>query len=123
MSGTAIVAAATDAAAEIEELRRLVKKREAELDDMQGDLDRAEEDARNFERLLDDAIEKLGRMEHLEDRAKPSRPDVKRMDACDWTHASNLCVCQVCGFQYWEHATVPGYTWIHRICDGRLVKL
>lgn len=117
------MAAATDVAAELEELRRLVKKREAELADMQADLDRAEEDSRRYERQLDDAAEQLERMEQLEDSAKPSRPDVKRMDAGDWTRSSSMCVCQVCGFQFWEHATVPGYAWIHRICDGRLVKL
>jgi predicted nuclease with TOPRIM domain len=114
-----------DASAEVDELRRLVKRRERELDEMSADLERAESDARDYEHQLHEALAQVERMderlEHLS--TKPFRPDVKRMDAGDWTHASSICVCDACGYQYWEHAHVPGYEWVHRLCDGRLVKL
>lgn len=47
-----------------------------------------------------------------------------------WGRAGSLCVCPVCGCEYWEHPPSPWYIdtctntpWLHRLCDGRLVKL
>ncbi len=49
----------------------------------------------------------------LADKVKALEADNERIER----------VCDVCGYQFWEHPTVPGYMWMHRICDGRLVKL
>jgi hypothetical protein len=57
------------------------------------------------------------------ERLRPYKPDKKRVDAGDWIRASGLCICQVCGFEYYDHAPVVGYEWLQRLCDGRLVKL
>jgi len=53
----------------------------------------------------------------------PSRPDKIRVAEGDWEDAYSDYRCDVCGCRYDEHVTVPGYTWLRRICDGTLVKL
>jgi hypothetical protein len=54
---------------------------------------------------------------------RPFAPDQIRVDRGDYVRASQDVVCPTCGCEYWRHATVQGYEWLHRICDGRLVKL
>lgn len=54
---------------------------------------------------------------------RPFKPDKVRVDRDDWTRASGLCVCPTCELPYFDHATVRGYEWLNRLCDGRLVKL
>jgi hypothetical protein len=110
-------------AADVEKLEREIRQLERENGRLEDKLERAESEAYNFEHQLNEALERVEELEPAEEYSKPFRPDVKRMDAGDWIHSSSQCVCTVCGFQFWEHATVPGYMWIHRICDGRLVKL
>lgn len=53
---------------------------------------------------------------------KPCRPDAARVDRGDYVRAAGDTVC-TCGFLYYDHDTVRGYRWLHRLCDGRLVKL
>ena len=113
-----LVAAASDAEAEIARLR-------AEIDRLTGRLDRANDRADEYVLERDCARGELRALqnEHAAERRKPYRPDAKRIDAGDWTRASGQCVCDVCGCLYFEHAPVQGFEWMHRICDGRLVKL
>lgn len=54
---------------------------------------------------------------------RPFKPDAIRVDRGDYTRASGMCICEVCGVCYFDHATVQGFTWLNRLCDGRLVKL
>jgi hypothetical protein len=98
---------------QVANLERRVERLEAENDRLSDRLDSAEADACDFESKYEWAVDKIDRLEseHDADRRKPYRPDVKRMDAGDWTHASSICVCDACGYQYWEHAHVPGYEW------------
>lgn len=101
------------------------------IESVRADYVRVTRDLEAAERRFDEAEQELaivkGELKELTRKAqiqpKPFRPDLKRIDAGDWVRASQYCVCDVCGFQYWEHATVQGFEWIHRICDGRLVKL
>lgn len=58
-----------------------------------------------------------------DERRKPFRPDSIRVDKGDYVRASGMCTCAICGCDYWEHATVKGFEWLHRLCDGKLVKL
>lgn len=49
-------------------------------------------------------------------------------DACDYTRASGECICETCGAQYCDHPMakdLPGCDgpFLHRLCDGALVKL
>jgi hypothetical protein len=50
-------------------------------------------------------------------------PDEIRVERGDWHRASGLVECLVCGLPCYDHAPVTGFPWLHRICDGRLVKL
>lgn len=54
---------------------------------------------------------------------RPFKPDAIRVERGDWVRASGMCICDVCGVSYFDHATVRGYDWLQRLCDGRLVKL
>lgn len=110
-------------AKKIEKLEQEIRQLERENGRLEDRLSTAEGNAYDLEQQLNDAVARVEELEPAEEHAKPFRPDVKRMDRGDWIHSSSQCVCAVCGFQFWEHATVPGYMWMHRICDGRLVKL
>ena len=49
-------------------------------------------------------------------------------DPCDNVRASGECICETCGMQYYDHPLaddLPGYDgpFLHRLCDGQLVKL
>lgn len=114
----ASAAVATDTETELRSLR-------AEVDRLTNRLDRVRDEASGYEQERDDALHELRKLEREQavPLRKAFRPDTKRIDAGDWVRASNLSVCEVCGYQYWEHADVPGFEWIHRLCDGRLVKL
>lgn len=106
---------ASEAEAETARLR-------AECDRLTSCLDRVNDSSEEFERkwyLAQDELEEL----KDDSNARPFRPDAKRIDAGDWTRACGQSVCDVCGYQYWEHATVQGFTWMHRLCDGRFIKL
>lgn len=107
----------------IEKLERENRRLEEENGRLESQLDSAQFEARDFERSYYDALERVEALEADEHLIRPARPDVKRVDRGDWTRAMSSCVCDICGFQFWEHAPVPGYMWMHRICDGRLVKL
>lgn len=61
-------------------------------------------------------------MDCIEPR-RPFRPDKLRVDRNDWMRASGLAVCTTCELLYADHASVRGYEWLTRLCDGRLVKL
>lgn len=54
---------------------------------------------------------------------RPFKPDRIRIDRGDWRRASGMCVCQICGCDYYDHPNVRGYEWLTRLCDGQLVKL
>ncbi len=55
---------------------------------------------------------------------RPHKPDrIRVIDRGDWTRASGLSTCDVCACTYFDHASVRGYDWLTRLCDGRLVKL
>jgi hypothetical protein len=48
----------------------------------------------------------------------------------DFRRSASEMVCERCGCQYWEHPPSPYYIdtltnlpWLHRLCDGTLVKL
>ncbi len=102
-----------------------VKRLRAEVARLTACLDRANDNAEEFERswyLATDEFERLQSEQSVASK-KPFRPDQKRMDAGDWQRASQYSVCPVCELEYWEHATVQGFEWVHRICDGKLVKL
>lgn len=58
------------------------------------------------------------------DRKRPYKPDEYRVEVMhDWNRASGDCICEVCGYKYYDHQPVPGYTWLRKLCDGDLVKL
>lgn len=40
-----------------------------------------------------------------------------------FVRAGGGCVCGQCGAAYWQHAVDSEYEWLHRLCDGRRVKL
>ena len=54
---------------------------------------------------------------------KPFRPDTIRVERGDYVRVSGDVECPVCGCEYWMHATVQGYEFLRRACDGRLLKL
>jgi hypothetical protein len=58
---------------------------------------------------------------------RPNAIDHRRVDLGDWVRASGNTVCgfriNSCGRPYHEHPVVPGFEWLRRLCDGRLVKL
>ncbi len=54
---------------------------------------------------------------------RPKMPDAKLVGDGRWLRAGGACVCETCGFEYRDHDTVRGFRWLHRLCDGRLVKL
>lgn len=54
---------------------------------------------------------------------KPRKPDQILVDRGDWRRASGLTTCVTCGCPFADHASVRGYEWLTRLCDGRLVKL
>lgn len=49
--------------------------------------------------------------------------DRARIDAGDIHRAGHLTPCDKCGCAYHMHPHVQGALWLHRICDGSLVKL
>lgn len=110
---------------QVGKLERRIERLESENERLDDRLAQSEGEAEHYERQLRHALDQIEQLEddHAAANAKPFRPDRKRIDAGDWTHAMSSCVCETCGYQFWEHPTVPGYAWMHRICDGRLVKL
>ena len=55
---------------------------------------------------------------------KPYKPDKYRIEKMhDWYRASGDCICDVCGYKFYDHHEVPGYRWLRKLCDGTLVKL
>ena len=68
--------------------------------------------------------------EALVEISRPHKVDTARIANGDWVRASHLMICEKalsgttkCGVAYIDHPRVPGYEWLHRLCDGRLVKL
>jgi hypothetical protein len=55
--------------------------------------------------------------------SRPNKIDIARVDRGDYVRTSHLAICEPCGHTYGEHAIVPGFEWLHRLCDGRFVKL
>jgi len=55
--------------------------------------------------------------------SRPNKIDQARVEACDWQRASGDVDCKHCKRPYYDHATVQGFEWLHRLCDGRFVKL
>ncbi len=54
--------------------------------------------------------------------------DRARIDNGDYIRCAGDAICpghgrEACGYPLWKHPTVPGCEWLHRRCDGRLVKL
>lgn len=49
--------------------------------------------------------------------------DEVRLEAGTWFRASGNCICADCALPYWKHPQVLGALWLHRVCDGDLVKL
>ena len=56
------------------------------------------------------------------ERIRPYRPDEKRVDEGDWYRASGDCICDVCGFPYYDHQPVTGFRWLLKLCNGDLIK-
>lgn len=68
---------------------------------------------------------------------RPNKIDVLRVERGDWFRAAGDAECSgwhhpdgnraaggiSCGRPYRDHPSVPGFEWLHRLCDGRLVKL
>lgn len=54
---------------------------------------------------------------------RPNRVDKHRIDHGDYVRASGDAYCKVCGHVYDDHPVVVGFEWLHRVCDGRLLKL
>ncbi len=54
---------------------------------------------------------------------RPFKPDRIRVDRGDYTRAGGDVVCSICGCCYYDHPNVRGYEWLHRACDGKLLKL
>lgn len=54
---------------------------------------------------------------------RPRKPDQLRVDRGDYIRAGGNAECSICGFEYYDHDTVRGFRWLHRACDGRLLKL
>jgi hypothetical protein len=55
--------------------------------------------------------------------SRPNKIDAARVDRGDYVRMSHLTICEPCGRTHGEHAIVPGFEWLHRLCDGRFVKL
>jgi len=58
-----------------------------------------------------------------EETRRPYKPDIIRVDRGDYVRASGMVLCEICGVAYFDHAPVQGFEWLHRACDGRLLKL
>lgn len=56
-------------------------------------------------------------------RQRPYRPDVVRVEKGDYTRVGGDVICEICGCPYKDHIEVTGYSWLNRLCDGRLVHL
>jgi len=90
---------------------------------------RLEQDPRNSATLT--RLERLAtRIERMIDTGptlyqgfRPSKPDQIRMERGDWSRASGDVVCDYCSCLYYDHPQVPGYPFIRKLCNGRLVKL
>ena len=67
------------------------------------------------------AYEDNVRLDPIDER--PKKPDQLRVDRGDVIRASGEAECSVCGCLYYDHDTVRGFRWLHRACDGRLLKL
>jgi hypothetical protein len=55
--------------------------------------------------------------------SRPNKIDQARVEEADWNRASGDVECSYCEKPYYDHATVTGFPWLHRTCDGRFVKL
>lgn len=55
--------------------------------------------------------------------SRPNKIDLARVEAADWQRASGDVACKLCKRPYYDHAIVVGFPWLHRLCDGRFVKL
>jgi hypothetical protein len=49
-------------------------------------------------------------------------------EALVWHYADGRCICDLCGKLYYDHPLGGPFgwqdrQWLHRLCDGRLVKL
>jgi hypothetical protein len=55
--------------------------------------------------------------------SRPNKIDQERVERADWNRASGDVECPHCTHVYYDHPTVPGFEWLHRLCSGRLVKL
>ena len=69
------------------------------------------------------AAEEFFEEEPRYERRKPFPPDAAKVDRGDWFRAGGTCVCEACGFEYWQHTHVIGFRWLRRICNGDFVKL
>ncbi len=49
--------------------------------------------------------------------------DADALERGDWQRAGQECICPTCDLPYRLHPHVQGCLWLHRICDGLLVKL
>lgn len=66
---------------------------------------------------------------------RPNVIDQQRVKLGDFARAAGDAVCSgalpaphsnrhvTCNRSYYDHPTVQGFEWLHRLCDGRLVKL
>lgn len=57
------------------------------------------------------------------DERRPYKPDQIRVDRGEYDRAAGDTVCETCGCVYYDHAPVVGYSWLHRLCNGKFVKL
>jgi hypothetical protein len=56
-------------------------------------------------------------------RFKPYKPDQIRVENNDWYRAGTNMICERCGCEYIDHEPVIGYEFLHKLCNGDLVKL
>lgn len=54
---------------------------------------------------------------------RPFKPDRIQVNRGNWRRAGGDSVCAGCACVYYDHATVRGFTWLRRLCNGDLVKL
>lgn len=58
-----------------------------------------------------------------------SRNKANDYEQPDFCRASGDCLCPDCGKEYWHHPQAKeflswdGYPFLHRLCNGKLVKL
>lgn len=52
-----------------------------------------------------------------------SEVDRRNIEAGNWKRAGGGSLCEQCGYQYYDHRAIVGSGGLHRLCDGRLVKL